>query len=42
MSQVDWLSHLLKMITVTDQGTLARDKALAAIDLTVMGEVPCL
>jgi FMN-dependent NADH-azoreductase len=25
-----------------DQATLARDKALAAIDLTVMGEVPCL
>jgi FMN-dependent NADH-azoreductase len=25
-----------------DQATLARDKALAAIDLTVMGEIPCL
>jgi FMN-dependent NADH-azoreductase len=25
-----------------DQATLARDKALAAIDLTVMGAVPCL
>ncbi|TCK33278.1 FMN-dependent NADH-azoreductase [Paraburkholderia sp. BL8N3] len=25
-----------------DQATLARDKALAAIDLTVIGEVPCL
>ena len=25
-----------------DQATLARDKALAAIDFTVMGEVPCL
>jgi FMN-dependent NADH-azoreductase len=25
-----------------DQATLARDKALAAIDLTVMREVPCL
>jgi FMN-dependent NADH-azoreductase len=25
-----------------DQATLARDKALAAIDLTVMGEAPCL
>lgn len=25
-----------------DQATLARNKALAAIDLTVMGEVPCL
>jgi FMN-dependent NADH-azoreductase len=25
-----------------DQATLAREKALAAIDLTVMGEVPCL
>jgi FMN-dependent NADH-azoreductase len=24
-----------------DQATLARKKALAAIDLTVMGEVPC-
>lgn len=24
-----------------DQATLARDKALAAIDLTVMGDVPC-
>jgi FMN-dependent NADH-azoreductase len=24
-----------------DQATLAREKALAAIDLTVMGEVPC-
>jgi FMN-dependent NADH-azoreductase len=42
LKALQFLSVQVTGLLDRDQATLARDKALAAIDLTVMGEVPCL
>jgi FMN-dependent NADH-azoreductase len=40
LKTLQFLSVLATSFLAGDQATSARDKALAAIDLTVMGEVP--